>query len=126
MNSTRQELHNRLKSMVDSITVLYLDDEKHNLKSFEANFRRKYEVITAQTEKEALELLKTNKVDVFLTDYRMPKINGNEIIEKVNKLYPSIRSMIITAYSEGLTANVPVLQKPFDVPDIIRNIYRMV
>ena len=126
MNSTRQELHNKLKSMVDSITVLYLDDEKHNLKSFEANFRRKYEVITAQTEKEALELLKTNKVDVFLTDYRMPKINGNEIIEKVNKLYPSIRSMIITAYSEGLTANVPVLQKPFDVPDIIRNIYRII
>jgi len=122
MNSNRQELHNLLKKTVKSITVLYLDDEKHNLKSFEANFNRKYEVITAQTEKEALELLKTNKIDVFLTDYNMPKVNGNQMIEKVKKLYPSIKSMIITAYSEGVKANVPVLYKPFNIPEIVNNI----
>jgi response regulator RpfG family c-di-GMP phosphodiesterase len=122
MTSDRQKLHDQLKQLVHSTTVLYLDDEKHNLNSFTANFRRRYEVITAQTEKEALELLKTNDVDVFLTDYKMPKINGNQMIEKVKCLYPSIKSMIITAYSDGIKSSVPILHKPFNIPEIVYNI----
>ena len=104
--------------------ILYLDDEQHNLNSFRINFRRRYgyKVVTAQTEKEALQILKNNKVDVFVTDYKMPIINGTKMIDKVKYLYPSIKSMIVTAYAEGLKTKVPVLDKPFDFNQIINNI----
>ena len=111
----------KLKCNGKETVILYLDDEKHNLNSFRINFRRRYgyKVVTAQTQKEALHILKNNKVDVFVTDYKMPIIDGKEMIEKVKSLYPSIKSMIITAYADGLKAKVPVLDKPFDFNQII-------
>jgi len=111
----------KLKCNGKETVILYLDDEKHNLNSFRINFRRRYgyKVVTAQTQKEALHILKNNKVDVFVTDYKMPIIDGKEMIEKVKSLYPSIKSMIITAYADGLKAKVPVLDKPFDFNKII-------
>lgn len=101
-------------------TILYLDDEPQNLNSFKANYRRRYgyKVITAKTPKEALEILKTNSIDVFATDYKMPKTNGSQMVEKVKQLYPSIKSMIITSYFEGIKTNVPILHKPFDFTQI--------
>ena len=114
----------KLKPQGKETVILYLDDEKHNLNSFRINFRRRYgyKVVTAQTQKEALQILENNKVDVFLTDYKMPIIDGTKMIDKVKSLYPSIKSMIITAYGDGLKTKVPVLDKPFDFNQIINNI----
>lgn len=107
--------------------ILYLDDEKNNLNSFRINFRRRYgyKVVTCQTQKEALQILENNKIDVFVTDYKMPRINGSEMVDKVKNLYPSIKSIIVTAYSDGLIAKVPILDKPFDFNEIINNIIAM-
>ena len=68
------------------------------------------------------QILQNNKIDVFVTDYKMPIIDGTKMIAKVKYLYPSIKSMIITAYAEGLKTKVPVLDKPFDFNKIINNI----
>lgn len=101
-------------------TILYLDDEPHNLNSFKINFRRiyGYKVMTAETPKQALEILKTNSIDVFATDYIIPKTNGSQMVEKVKQLYPSIKSMIITSCFDGFKSSVPVLHKPFDFTQI--------
>jgi len=40
------------------------------------------------------------------------------MVEKVKQLYPSIKSMIITSYIEGIKTNVPILHKPFDFHQI--------
>ena len=78
----------KLKPQGKETVILYLDDEKHNLNSFRINFRRRYgyKVVTAQTQKEAMQILENNKVDVFLTDYKMPIIDGKEMISKVKSL----------------------------------------
>lgn len=114
----------KLKPQGKETVILYLDDEKHNLNSFKINFRRRYgyKVVTAQNEKEAMHILQNNKIDVFVTDYKMPIIDGTKMIAKVKYLYPSIKSMIVTAYAEGLKTKVPVLDKPFDFNQIINNI----
>ena len=114
----------KLKCSGKETVILYLDDEKHNLNSFRINFRRRYgyKVVTAQTPKQALQILEETKVDVFVTDYKMPILDGQEMIDKVKSLYPSIKSMIITAYGDGLKSKVPVLDKPFDFNQIIDNI----
>jgi DNA-binding NtrC family response regulator len=114
----------KLKCSGKETVILYLDDEQHNLNSFRINFRRRYgyKVVTAQTPKQALQILEETKVDVFVTDYKMPILDGKEMIDKVKSLYPSIKSMIITAYGDGLKTKVPVLDKPFDFNQIINNI----
>ena len=128
MNQFKKEVEKIMleinKTLPAPKTILYLDDEVCNLLMLEVSFKRLsgYTVITAQSEEQALEILKTNHVDVFLTDYMMPMVNGNQMVEKVKNLYPQIKSMIITAYADGVKSNVPILHKPFNIPEIVNNI----
>ena len=65
------------------ITILYVDDEENNLFSFKAVFRIKYNVLTALSGDEALEILSKKQVHVIITDQRMPEMTGVEFLEKV-------------------------------------------
>ena len=81
-------------------TVLYVDDEIHNLISFNATFRKDYRILTAKDGPEALELLRSNEVHVVLSDQRMPGITGVQLLEKVKSEFPGTIRMIITGYSD--------------------------
>ncbi len=80
--------------------LLYVDDEKDNLTAFHAVLRRHYHVLTAQSGKEALKTLEREKVDLIISDQRMPKMTGVELFEKVRAKYPHIIRMILTGYSD--------------------------
>jgi sensor histidine kinase YesM len=81
-------------------TILYVDDESHNLVSFRATFRREYEVLTAISAKEALAVLRDREVHLLVTDQRMPEMTGVELLEKILPLYPDTIRMILTGYSD--------------------------
>jgi len=70
------------------ITILYVDDEENNLFSFKAVFRIKYNVLTALSGDEALEILSKKQVHVIITDQRMPEMTGVEFLEKVLEKIP--------------------------------------
>lgn len=106
-----------------STKVLYLDDERYSLESFKARYRCNYEIYTASNQEEALSVLKSKKIDYFLSDYKMPKTNGIEVINVVKNLYPAIKSLLITACSEGIKTTIPILNKPFDNKEIFSYIY---
>ena len=57
--------------------------------------------ITANTGKEMLDLLSTEKVDVLLTDVMMPEMNGLELAEMVSILYPGIKILALSMNGEG-------------------------
>jgi two-component system NtrC family sensor kinase len=82
--------------------VLYVDDELINLRVFEANFRTRFTVVTAQSGSEALELLaeRSAQIAVLISDQRMPGMNGVELLERARDAYPDVRRMLITAYSD--------------------------
>lgn len=80
--------------------ILYVDDEVINLRNFKALFRRKYKIFTAESGKEALELLQEQHIDVLVTDQMMPNMTGLELLKIVNTKYPDILLMILTGYSE--------------------------
>jgi len=86
--------------MNDSIQILYVDDEVDNLTSFSAILRRHYQVTTAQSGEEALELLKKQPFQLVVSDQRMPKMTGVELFEKIKALYPDSIRIILTGYSE--------------------------
>jgi len=91
--------------------ILIVDDEPNMLLVLEAMLKReKYEVATASEGLEALELLKNDDVAVVITDLKMPKLDGLGLLSEIEKDYPSIPVIVITAHGTIATA-VEALKK---------------
>ncbi|MBP7551912.1 MAG: response regulator [Spirochaetes bacterium] len=71
---------------ITRINVLYVDDEFLNLRSFELLFKEKFKIYTATNGFDAIEILKKNNVSVIISDQRMPKISGVELLRQVKEL----------------------------------------
>jgi response regulator RpfG family c-di-GMP phosphodiesterase len=82
------------------INVLYVDDEEHNLHSFKASFRRSFNVFTANSAKEAEEILSKNDIHVLITDQRMPVKTGTELLAETTKKYPDQIRILLTAFAD--------------------------
>jgi len=82
------------------ITILYIDDELNNLISFKAAFRLKYNIITALSGEEAISLLNEEKVDIIITDQRMPKMTGVEFLESILSQHPEPMRILLTGYAD--------------------------
>ncbi|WP_313517032.1 response regulator [Sphingobacterium sp.] len=84
----------------NKINVLYLDDEENNLFSFKATFRFKYNVFTALTGAEALDIISKNDIQIIITDQRMPEMTGVEFLEKVIQIKPDPMRILLTGYTD--------------------------
>lgn len=83
------------------INVLYVDDEPHNLRSFDATYRKVFNIHLAVSAKEAEKILDNVKnIHVLITDQRMPETLGTELLENIVKRYPKQTRIILTAYPE--------------------------
>jgi response regulator RpfG family c-di-GMP phosphodiesterase len=82
------------------ITILYVDDEMNNLVSFKAVFRMKYNVLTAISGEEAIKILKTNAVNLIITDQRMPNMTGVEFLESILDEFPDPVRILLTGYAD--------------------------
>ncbi|MFW5752365.1 MAG: response regulator, partial [bacterium] len=81
-------------------TILYIDDDEHNLMVFEAYFEEKYRVLTATSAREGYDILLNENVKVVVTDQRMPVENGLDFIRRVAPAYPMVIYIILTAYTD--------------------------
>ena len=90
--------------MTKKYTLLLVDDEKNILRSLRRLLHREdYQILLAQNGKEGLELLANNKVDLVMSDMRMPEMNGAVFLKKVHALYPNTIRLILTGYAERET-----------------------
>lgn len=68
------------------VQILYVDDEVDALHSLQIGLEdRGYDVLIAESGKNALELLKKNTPDVIIADLRMHPMNGFELFQEVKK-----------------------------------------
>lgn len=82
-------------------TVLFVDDEPAILNATRRSLRSEpYEVLTASSAKEALEVVASRPVDVLVSDARMPEMSGFELIEKVRRMYPSTICIMLTGAAD--------------------------
>ena len=86
--------------MTSKYSILYVDDEKHNLHVFNASFFKYYKIITALSGTEALEILQKETVHLIITDERMPNMTGLEFLEEIANKYVEVPRIILTAYSD--------------------------
>ena len=102
--------------------ILVVEDEESLRITLAANLELEgYEVVEASNGKEAIELLDGGKFDLVLSDIRMPKATGVDVLLHVKEHHPGLPVVLMTAYamedqvrtamSEGVFA---VLKKPFD------------
>ncbi len=81
-------------------TVLFVDDEKEILRSFESLFvNDNYRVMTAGDGMEALDLLSKHEVAVMLCDQRMPGMSGAKVLSEAKKLSPNTVRIAVTSFS---------------------------
>lgn len=84
----------------DKVSILYLDDEEHNLHSFRATFRRHFNIYTTGSAREALRLLRENDIPIVITDQRMPEMMGVQFLEAIIPEFPDTIRMILTGFSD--------------------------
>src|SRR4029077_1613756 len=79
--------------------VLYVDDEENNLNSFRAALRRHYNVFTALSGEQGIEILSKNDIHVVVTDQRMPNMTGVQFLQHIPGDQDNIR-IILTGFSD--------------------------
>jgi YesN/AraC family two-component response regulator len=64
--------------------------------------KKKFEVFTSQSGKEALEMMSCNStIDHVISDFYMPEMNGIEFIISAKKLFPNVNYHILTGFQEN-------------------------
>ncbi|MBN1211683.1 MAG: response regulator [candidate division Zixibacteria bacterium] len=120
--------------MKNTITILVVDDELMMRNLLEKILVRDgYNVITAENGQDALEVLKTEKTDIVISDMKMPEMNGFDLLKIVKKEYPQIGMIMMTAYGDTYTVKDALLLgadeyitkpfKSFEVSMIVERAY---
>lgn len=81
--------------------VLFVDDETANLRLLERLFRGSYEVFTASSGDEALELLAVHDVALIVSDQRMPSMPGSEFLKRAAEMRPQTVRIMLTGYTDA-------------------------
>jgi DNA-binding NtrC family response regulator len=86
--------------MKNHAKILIVDDEKIALKNLEHVMKKEgYEVVATQSGQNALKLLDEQRFDVVLTDLRMEKVDGMQILKRCHELYSDTEVIMITGYA---------------------------
>ena len=112
----------------DKARILFVDDEPAILRSLQ-RISNKIDatIITASSGQEALEIINVNPVDVIVSDFKMPNMNGGELLEQVAIISPETVRMVLTGHGDmdmilSLINNGHIwgfLNKPWDNIELI-------
>lgn len=89
-----------MKSNPTNPSLLLVDDEKAALLNMEHILEGSgYEIVRTHSGPKALELLDKQEFDIVVTDLRMPKVDGMEILKRCQDLHPNTQVIVITGYA---------------------------
>jgi len=109
----------------DPIHVLVVDDEVIAAMALERLLtRHRFKVSIAANGEQALRLYGEHDVDAVITDFRMPKMNGGELVKNLRSLASNLPIAVMTGYAPeipnlDITRPVPVMHKPLDVSEVL-------
>ena len=119
--------------MKDSPQILIVDDDRYILKVMK-RLLSKYliNIITTSSPYEALDIIKDGKVDLIISDYKMPGMEGLQLLSKVKELCPTTIRILMSGYSDvdllvdainsGSISNY--IAKPWENDKLLRMIFK--
>ena len=117
--------------MSDKSHILVIDDEKNYLLVLQTLLEDEGYTVTAISDPEtALAFLAESEVDVVVTDMKMPKVSGREVLQHVKKSWPYIPVLIMTAFGSIESAVEAMkygafdyITKPFSNDELLLSIH---
>jgi len=109
--------------------VVLVDDEEMVLKSLNSllDLETEYNVKTFTSVSKALEFIKKNEIDLVISDYLMPEMDGISFLAKVKEHRPEVPRIILTGYADKENAIKAIndvglfqyIEKPWDNDDLL-------
>lgn len=111
-------------------TILVVDDDPHILEVLEARLTSAgYRTVTATSAMAGLEVVRSQVVDLLISDVRMPGMSGMELLRQVKELRPRLQVILLTAYGtipdavDAVKAGaLDYLTKPFEGRDLLKKV----
>jgi len=82
--------------------LVLVDDDENIRKTFSLLLGKKYRVSSFKDSREALSKLKNSRADLVIADYKLPYMNGMELIKKLREQGFEGGAMLITAYPDDV------------------------
>jgi two-component system response regulator PilR (NtrC family) len=106
--------------------VLVVDDDKGMREVLEIMLSKEgYQVTSAPGGREALSICQKSKFDVVITDLKMPRVDGIDVLKGIKESSPETMVVLVTAYASGETAVAAMregaydyLEKNFDIEEL--------
>lgn len=127
LNMIRQALSTQQSHQIYLPQALVVDDDPDFVELLELSLGQTFKVIPAYNGKSAIKLFKSHCPNIVLTDIYMPKMNGIDLIQELNK-YSQIPIIVISGYNlsdEPVTTELlsrsadKVLRKPCTPEEIL-------
>lgn len=88
--------------MTDSIKILCVDDEQNVLNALKRLFLDEdYTILAANSGKEGLDIMQKEELQIIISDYRMPNMNGVEFLREAKKLQPDTVRIVLSGYADA-------------------------
>lgn len=112
--------------------ILLVDDEPEILYSLQGLLRREFELYTAESGAQALEILRQHPVHVIMSDQRMPEMTGVQLMHHVKETHPEAIRIVFTGYADiraviDAINNVGLyryITKPWDPDELIEVLHQ--
>jgi CheY-like chemotaxis protein len=115
-------------------TILVVDDEEL-IRNLAVTFLSKlgHSCLTAVDGVDALDKMKENKIDVVITDIKMPNMDGITLTSEISIQYPGLPIMVMTAFDEEYSAGIAIsagarefIKKPFSLEEFAIRLHKMI
>lgn len=129
-----EDVISELRESSEGLTLLYVEDNK-GLQVIARRLMEKFfsNVISASDGEEGYQLFKELRPQIIITDIRMPRLNGLDMIKKIKKIDPDIKVIITSAYDdkEYLLEAVKIgvfdyLKKPVKIDDLASTLLKCI
>ena len=90
--------------------LIVVDDEPDMLEFVERVMRRKYDVTACSSADDALMALRGADFGVLITDQKMPRVSGLELLERIAGQYPALVRVLLSGFTD-----VPALERAIEL-----------
>ena len=110
-------------------SILIVDDEEIIREFLYEVLNENFEISIACDGQEAIEKLKKRKFDLIITDLKMPRVSGEEVVKYARQSDPDSKVIVISGYSSLYTVSQSVnsgacafLSKPFSIKELVQTV----